>query len=87
MASNWHVDDDKPLTELLAEYQAKYGRKAAKVIAKALFSDPPPRRNGLRAKDAYGRRTHKVVGAPENPDAPPSAVDFRHHRSRIETGR
>lgn len=89
MSTDWNADDDTPLDVLLAEYQAKYGKAVAAVIAKSIAAGPPPRKDVMltRAKDCHGRVVRRVVGNAENPDAEPSAVDFRHHRSRIERGK
>lgn len=85
MGVDWHADDDTPYEEWLAKLEAKYGKRIARVIAGA----PPPARKTMHraVNPATGRRTVAIRGNAENPDAAPSAVDFRHHRARIERGK
>lgn len=73
-----------PMTD---EQIDRYDPAIQRIIRKALKSEPPPRKNGLRARDSHGRRTVQTVGHAENPEAPAGTVDFRHHRSRIEKGK
>lgn len=83
--SNWRSEDDKPFEVWMAELEAKYGKKLAKVIA---GYRPRPRKNPSLAwaKHNRERRVH-LRGNPERGDAPAAAVDFRHHRARIERGK
>lgn len=85
--SGWRDWDDRPLEDILAEMEAKYGKKTARTIARAILGPLPPRKKGHRAKTSRGDTFYRVVGSPENPDAGPEAVDFRHHRARRETGK
>ena len=85
MATEKTAEDDKPYDEWLADLEAKYGTEIAQVIARY---EPRPRKNpALSWAKHNGKRREHLRGAPENPDAPASAVDFRHHRSRIEGGK
>lgn len=45
-------EDAQSTAEMLAEYEAKYGRKAAEVIARSLGEPLPPRKRAQNAKRA-----------------------------------
>lgn len=77
------LGEDQPYEQWLAELERLYGKRIARVIANA----PPPRRKKAQVAKRGGKPVVEVRGHAENPDAPPSAVDFRHHRARIESGK